>query len=130
MRNRCWWLVAVLAVAALAAVVSCGDREPRPLARGEAPWPSPAVSAAPVASSAAGGGFLAGDGTSLVPEQLAPGTYQSAGPVGRLACYAYVLDEKGGMTDMQAMRGPTVLVVPEGAAGAKAEHCQPFVRVR
>lgn len=127
MRNRCWWLVVV---ALLLALVGCGEREPRPLLRGEAPWPGTTVSAAPVASPTAAGGFLAGNGESLVPEQLAPGTYQSPGPVGRLACYAYVLDEKGRATDMHAMRGPTVLVVPEGAAGARAQHCLPFVKVR
>lgn len=129
MRNRCWWLVAV-AVAILAAVVSCGDREPRPLARGEAPWPSPAVSAAPVASSAPVRGFLSGEGSSLVPEQLAPGTYQSPGPSGHFACYAFVLDAKGQIMDPAVMRGQTTVVVPVGAGSVKAQHCLPFKRVR
>lgn len=135
-RNRCWWLVAV-AIAILAAVLSCGDRDPRPLARGEAPWPSPAVSAPPVVAPAPTPtptvepvGFLSGEGSSLVPEQIEPGTYQSPGPSGKWACYAFVLDDKGRVMDPAVMRGQTTVVVPAGAGSVKAQHCQPFVRVR
>lgn len=127
MRNRCWWLVVV---ALLLALVGCGEREPRPPLRGEAPWPGTTVSAAPVATSAPVAGFLSGDGSSLVPEQLEPGTYQSPGPVGQLACYAYLLDAKGRTAGMEAQRGETVLVIPEGARGAKAKNCHPFVKMR
>lgn len=136
-RDRVWIVAAtVIVVAALSAgALWAGQYAPRPQGRGEAPWPSPAVSAPTVAVPAvvvAPDGGLPGEGELLVPEQVQPGTYQSAGPSGSLpSCYVVVRDAQGSSMGMPRVgKGSVVAVIPEGASQVEISGCQPFTRVR
>lgn len=110
----------------LSGVIRAGQGpSPRP----EGPRPSGPVSAAesgpqrPV-------GFLSGDGESLVPDQVVPGTYLSAGPSGGPSCYAEAVGPNGQHLEQRVQKGQTVLVVPAGAVSVLAHFCQPFQKVR
>ena len=120
-------VVCGLLLAVVLSVVIRGAEGPAPSAGG--PRPSGAVSAAE-SKPAAPVGFLSGDGESLVPDQVVPGTYVSAGPSGTRSCYAEAVGPKGQHLEQKVQKGQTVLVVPDGAVSVVAHFCQPFERVR
>lgn len=127
-------VLAVAVVALVVVLVGRGEYVPRPQGRGEAPRPSAAVSAPAVTSAApvpvAVVDGLPGDGELLVPEQVAPGVYQSPGPSGRTACYAFAYDAGGKTVDQSVARGSTLLTVGASVRSVEVSGCQPFVKVR
>jgi hypothetical protein len=121
-------MVGLLLAVVLSVVIRGGQEGPSP--RPDGPRPSGPVSAAESGPSAGLVGFLSGDGESLVPDQVQPGMYLSAGPSGTTSCYAEAVGPNGQHLAQKVQKGQTVLVVPASAASVVAHFCQPFQKVR
>lgn len=130
------WLfvIAVLAnLALLAGFFLAKDQTPTPPVNATHPAPPPpaASHASQPVTPAVASGF--GEGMFSVGTDIAPGTYRTSGPAGRLDCYWERLkDTRGGTDSIIANylgRGSSTVTIDKSDAAFQTRWCNPWVKI-
>jgi hypothetical protein len=101
-------------------------------ASGTSPSRAAAVTAAPDAKAGSGPRTSVGDGTWKVGDDVAPGTYTTAGPDGSSCYYARLRNHDGGVgdiIDLEVTNGPASVVIRPTDGYFKTTHCSTWNRI-
>lgn len=91
------------------------------------PAPAPAPSTAPSTAPASGPKTtIDHDGTYAVGTDIAPGTYSTAGPVGKGTCYWKRVAPDGSLIDNAISKKPQVVQIDASDKAFKTNGCQPW----
>jgi hypothetical protein len=130
------FIVAVVAnVVIIAIMVSRGETAPAVTARPQAAHPQARPLPAPVAAPSFPPGLATtfGEGKFVVGADIAPGTYRTTGPSGRLDCYWERLKRTSGATDSiianNLGQGPATVTIAANDGAFQTRWCSTWTKV-
>ncbi|MCV7195170.1 hypothetical protein [Mycobacterium angelicum] len=88
---------------------------------GPAPGPAPTTAPGPAPKTS-----IDHDGTYAVGSEIAPGTYSTAGPVGKGTCYWKRVAPDGTLIDNAISKKPQTVQIDPGDKAFKTSGCQPW----